>query len=462
MPVSMHTSTLLFVLLFVMKCCIFCISDELVDNAVDNLVVRLVAASPLHHAELDSTALNKPQRIAIPASRRCRASAFSRPLPSYCLSREQVQHVPNNRAWQFRRHAVASENKDLSSSWPRTFFRSCDFEEECPLLPWAPGEKVGTYSCHGLDPAPPQWSRSPGNTAESVAKINQDCGCIVYPFANNPQQALFAVFDGHGDHGEKVSEFAMEVMHDTLEKHPSLVGDEAAAFEAAFTTADRALSKSLRRESKESGTSAVAALLRGNQVWVANTGDCRCVLASKSEGEKVSSSKNGISRFNVRTKDLSTDHKPDSPGERERIERSGGYVEDPEVPGYPARVYYASWFGGMGPGLAMARSIGDHAVKKVGVIASPEVKVYDLTSDDLFMILASDGVWEFISSQEAVEIVWNVLQDGGDASEATAILIEKAKDLWRKEEGDYRDDITAIVVAVPLFDGIKPWKPVAS
>ena len=42
---------------------------------------------------------------------------------------------------------------------------------------------------------------------------------------------------------------------------------------------------------------------------------------------------------------------------------------------------------------------GDHAVKAVGVIPEPEVKIFDLQEGDQFMIMASDGVWEFISSQ---------------------------------------------------------------
>ncbi len=42
---------------------------------------------------------------------------------------------------------------------------------------------------------------------------------------------------------------------------------------------------------------------------------------------------------------------------------------------------------------------GDHAVKAVGVIPEPEVKTFDLQESDQFMIMASDGVWEFITSQ---------------------------------------------------------------
>ena len=64
-------------------------------------------------------------------------------------------------------------------------------------------------------------------------------------------------------------------------------------------------------------------------------------------------------------------------------------------------------------GLAMARSLGDFAVKSVGVIAEPEVKVFEIEDDvDEFLIMASDGVWEFIGSQEAVDIVSQKLSAG--------------------------------------------------
>lgn len=51
------------------------------------------------------------------------------------------------------------------------------------------------------------------------------------------------------------------------------------------------------------------------------------------------------------------------------------------------------------PGLAMSRSIGDAVAEQVGVIAEPEVMHVELTRDHKFIVLASDGLWEFISSQ---------------------------------------------------------------
>ena len=56
-----------------------------------------------------------------------------------------------------------------------------------------PHEYVGTFSCHGVEPCPP--------FGEVCAKVNQDRGCVVYPFGMEGQsydQALFCVYDGHG------------------------------------------------------------------------------------------------------------------------------------------------------------------------------------------------------------------------------------------------------------------------
>ena len=117
----------------------------------------------------------------------------------------------------------------------------------------------------------------------------------------------------------------------------------------------------------------------------------------------------------------------------------------------------------------MARSIGDHAVKSVGVIAEPVVSVHTVDEElDEFVIIATDGVWEFISSEDAVDIVGRYLYDnnnandgekkredrcnvgggcgGGDASEACEALIKAATAKWHEFEGDYRDDITAMVI----------------
>lgn len=89
-------------------------------------------------------------------------------------------------------------------------------------------------------------------------------------------------------------------------------------------------------------------------------------------------------------------------------------------------------------------------MKNVGVIAEPEVKQFELDAEDQFMILASDGVWEFIYSQEAVDIVSKSLREGNNVTQACQELIEQAAQRWAEEEGDYRDDITAVIIKFPL------------
>ena len=145
---------------------------------------------------------------------------------------------------------------------------------------------------------------------------------------------------------------------------------------------------------------------------------------------------------------LSVDQNPDSPGEQERILNKGGFVSPPPEQGLSARVWLDAEYTQIG--LAMARSIGDHAVKDVGVTAEPVVTVHDVAEDDEFFILATDGVWEFIESEEAVSIVSKHLYCGdignNCASKACEALIEAAMAKWKEYEGHYRDDITAIIV----------------
>ena len=159
---------------------------------------------------------------------------------------------------------------------------------------------------------------------------------------------------------------------------------------------------------------AIVALLRGNKIYTACVGDSRCVKGTA--GAKWTAT------------DLSEDQKPDDPKEKvarppdelmmrrkkargpahpcitlqARIESCGGYVSAASELYGPARVWRGGF--GIGPGLAMSRSLGDHGVAEVGVTADPEIVEADITDQDSVLILASDGVWEFISSEEAVLI----------------------------------------------------------
>jgi serine/threonine protein phosphatase PrpC len=57
------------------------------------------------------------------------------------------------------------------------------------------------------------------------------------------------------------------------------------------------------------------------------------------------------------------------------------------------------------PGLAMSRSLGDQVAHSVGVSSVPEITEYILELEDKFVVIATDGVWEFLSNQEVAEIV---------------------------------------------------------
>mmetsp|Transcript_25846 Transcript_25846/g.54386 ORF Transcript_25846/g.54386 Transcript_25846/m.54386 type:complete len:417 (+) Transcript_25846:973-2223(+) len=339
--------------------------------------------------------------------------------------------------------------------------------------------------------------------ATTTAKINQDRGGVAYPFGNSKYQALFACYDGHGEGGEMVSQYALVEVQRLLEKrlrkadlslvesHRGCGGlsrvdedkesveveirdDEnsaklskeekedfliANAFRDVFVQVDRGLLKEEEIEPMYSGTTACVVLMRQNKLFISNVGDSRAVLARRANSSPESNGETTVqinnNKQNLITIPLSIDQNPDSPGEKERILSSGGFVSPPPEPGLSARVWLDASHTQIG--LAMARSIGDHAVKGVGVIAEPVVRTYTLEEEDEFIIIASDGVWEFISSEEAVQIVGrhmiignNENSDHGQsdmgASVACQALIRAASNKWHEYEGDYRDDITAIVI----------------
>lgn len=80
------------------------------------------------------------------------------------------------------------------------------------------------------------------------------------------------------------------------------------------------------------------------------------------------------------------------------------------------------------PGLAMSRSLGDYIAHDFGVSEEPEITTYDLQSNDKFIVLGSDGVWEFLSNQTVIDLVAKNLPDG--LRVAADELIEEAYNQW--------------------------------
>ena len=293
-----------------------------------------------------------------------------------------------------------------------------------------PKDKIGLNSNHGIKPS--------ASFSGVTAKINQDRGLVSYPFCNDPRQILLAVYDGHGPNGEKISEFASFTYVELLEAEASaLETDTEGCMLRNMVKCDELIRKNRKMPSHDSGTTAIVARLHGSDsITTACVGDSRCVKGSRAKGEAKDS------KAAWEAHDLSVDQKPDDPGERARIEAQGGYVSRASDAYGPARVWKGGF--GIGPGLAMSRSLGDHAVAEVGVTAEPVMLTEAITPEDEVLILASDGVWEFISSQEAVAICQS---KHPNATAATKELIKQATARWKAAEGNYRDDISAIVVS---------------
>jgi len=204
--------------------------------------------------------------------------------------------------------------------------------------------------------------------------------------------SIFGVFDGHG--GCEVAHYIKNHFVDEIKKTESFKkGDYKNALIETFLTIDKMLlseagKKELAQISKknniggiaangadlpyQAGCTACVALITRTDIYVANAGDTRCVLAAKG-----------------RAKDLSHDHKPDNPSEKRRIERAGGVVEEGRVNGV----------------IAISRAIGDYEYKNQSlkpednmVTAYPEVIIEPIRADNDFMIIACDGIWDCLTS----------------------------------------------------------------
>ncbi|XP_014245235.1 probable protein phosphatase 2C 11 isoform X2 [Cimex lectularius] len=172
----------------------------------------------------------------------------------------------------------------------------------------------------------------------------------------------------------------------------------------------------------DSGCTAVVALVSDGKLYVANAGDSRAVL-----------SRNGIAI------DMSIDHKPEDEPELQRIEAAGGDVTgDGRVNG----------------GLNLSRALGDHLYKRAKeldatqqmITALPDVKVEDIKEEDEFLVLACDGIWNSMSSQEVVDFVRPLMAKGEKLSSICETLFEKCLAPDTGGDGTGCDNMTCVLV----------------
>jgi len=264
-------------------------------------------------------------------------------------------------------------------------------------------------------------------------KVNQDRAIIKYALKDDVDISLFGVFDGHGEVGHLVSQFVIDQLPIFLAKETNLKTKP----DECITRACANMCAQLEKENINiafSGTTAVFGLRIGNTLKIANIGDSRCVLGRKSPKKPE-----GYEAI-----PLSFDHKPENPGEYQRIINAGGRVQTlpgpPDVDCGPMRVWLAEVDV---PGLAMSRSIGDQVSQSVGVVSIPEIITHELDEDaDVFCIWASDGVWEFMDDQSAVDLVHKYQSN---LQLAAKKLVQESTDLWRREE-EVIDDITCVIL----------------
>jgi serine/threonine protein phosphatase PrpC len=265
-----------------------------------------------------------------------------------------------------------------------------------------------------------------GHAPYNPRKKNQDA--LIMQDDPQTNSLILCVLDGHGEHGDGVSQTFRDALFGEMTNHPAWATDLKKATGDAIAKVERNLLRNYRIDSEFSGTTLSMAIIRGNTVTGVNIGDSRVILGKEEGGRIVA-------------QDITFDHKPDTPAEKERILQHGGRVfaveYDDGIDG-PPRV----WLGHMDiPGLAMSRSLGDVVAHSAGVISDPEFTEYELNPvTDKFLVVATDGLWEFIDNAETAEMV----VAHATPTEAVDVLVTEAATRWMHEE-QVIDDTTIIV-----------------
>lgn len=247
---------------------------------------------------------------------------------------------------------------------------------------------------------------------------------------------LLGVYDGHGSQGHEISNFVRNTLPKLLTGNESRIPKPLAVISQSFERTQQELTQYCRDPSKRiscnsSGTTATVILIQGTKIYAGHVGDSRAVLGFRKNGQ-------------VKARPLTKDHKPDLPEEKSRIEASGGEVK--KLPyDIPYRVFKR---GEEYPGLAMSRALGDNDAQAFGVTSVAEVKEFNMKPTDEFVIVASDGLWEFVTDEEAANEVGKNGRSGVRMS--AEVLAKLAWDRWiLNEEGSMVDDITVLIAYLP-------------
>ncbi|RDD41057.1 putative protein phosphatase 2C T23F11.1 [Trichoplax sp. H2] len=196
---------------------------------------------------------------------------------------------------------------------------------------------------------------------------------------NGGQDVFFGVYDGHG--GARVAKYAESHVHKVIVKQPEFGrGNVTEAIKKGFLEVDELMQRDDNFTDEVSGTTAVTVLIKDKKLYCGNVGDSRAIACV--DGKLVP---------------LSFDHKPNNEGESRRIIAAGGWIEFNRVNG----------------SLALSRALGDFSfkgnktknAKEQMVTAFPDVIDHDVTNKYEFIVLACDGIWDVLSSEEVLDFV---------------------------------------------------------
>jgi len=316
-----------------------------------------------------------------------------------------------------------------------------------------------------------------GKYPDDPDKPNQDAYCIKHNFTNQMEDAFFGVFDGHGKDGHGCAQFTRThlpaLVERFIEKGKAKVNappnadlhreQTHAALTKAHIECNKHLHKNTHIDDSLSGTTAISAYIHGkrNRISIANVGDSRAVLGQEVTVQGAKS---------LKALPLSRDQTPYRKDERKRIRQTGARIlsldqleglepipdeesdgeedlvlgEELDEGGDPPRVWSPN---GDYPGTAFTRSVGDAMAEELGVFAEPELLTRELQPTDRIIVLASDGVFEFLTNQSVIDICAKF----ADPLEACRAVVAESYELWLQYELR-TDDITIICMFLDNVD----------
>ena len=282
-----------------------------------------------------------------------------------------------------------------------------------------------------------------------------------------PKISFFSIFDGHG--GEECSEFLKENYLKYLVKNKNFPFDIKQSMIEAFQEVEEEFfklkCKDTLEESDKSGSCALVAVIFDNKIYIANIGDSRAIM-SINEGTKI--------------KQLTVDHKPDNLAEFERAIKNGSkiYLDDNDDPYRDvSKIQFIKdkhdlekkkeikqnsdedkIFREYPSDLAVMRTVGDIKAKRKEfggnpgtIINHPDIFIIDINSNDDFLVLGCDCIFDDLSNQEIVDAAWMVFKHRGkEKNYDIHELSQEACDLVIKYalEKQTTDNLSCIIIGL--------------